>query len=137
MNNDSLVEDEEGLTDKEPAPPTPPPSPHRPYYHPYCNYGKSPLIMRTPSLSVPLVYHLDPSIVVSRPISGRKRKLNLPHELSWLTNLLGKGMDIEDPPRFEIGKSSQAPLHVSLRDDPENNPIHRLMSQGDRLSKRV
>ncbi|KAI3723518.1 hypothetical protein L2E82_35150 [Cichorium intybus] len=94
------ADDEENLIDKEFVPS----SPRRPCYQPYRSHDKSPLLMRTPRKNVVL-----------------KRKPTLSHEPTWLANLLVQRRTADNPPRFEIGESSQAPLH--------NGP----MTQGNRL----
>lgn len=121
IDDDSPVEDKEGLNDEEPSHPTLPSSTHSPFYQPYRFHGKSPLLMRTPRMHVHPVYHLETFTYVSRqtrPISGQKRKPTFSHELAWLTNLINKRKDTDDPPWFEIGKYSHALPHVPLRDDP-------------------
>ncbi|CAI9282129.1 unnamed protein product [Lactuca saligna] len=128
MNDDGPVEGEESLVDEEPTA-TPPPSPPRLCYQPHRRHGKSPVLRRTPRMSVPTVSHLDTFSYLSRPICSQKRKPSSFFEPTWLTDMLRQRRITNDPPRFERGESSRGPPRAPFGGDPED--------QDDRLAERV
>lgn len=65
-----------------------------------------PLLMRTPRIRVPPLSQVNTFTYVSQTISGKKTKLKFFHEPNWLSDLLRKRRDTDNPPLFEIGESS-------------------------------
>ncbi|CAI9303275.1 unnamed protein product [Lactuca saligna] len=127
-------EDEGDLSEEEPTPLTPPDSPPRPPLPAVPSARQGPLYDEYPrNYYVSPIYHLDPAAQVSRPTSGLLGKRNRSSEPSWLTDLLSRRDATDLPPRFEVGKSSRAPL----RFNPEDDPIPRLMTQIDQTEDRI
>lgn len=57
----------------------------------------------------------------------------MPYDPSWVPGILHKQRITDLPPQYEIGESSQAPPQAPLRDDPKNDLIPYIVTQGDRL----